>query len=314
MAAFEHPEANVLKQEILTVAYQPCYTLSLPETHRFPMVKYGLLHQQLLLEGLVTTQDILRPNPIKPAHVLRCHSPEYMATLEQGRWSRQEERRSGFPWSPELIRRERTIMEGTRLCGRVAASGGIALNIAGGTHHAHRSHAEGFCLYNDLVITACDLLDSGMSKVLIIDLDVHQGNGTAAMTETEPRIFTFSMHGATNYPMHKANSTHDIALPDGTGDAEYLYHLSAALETIMTAFDPDVALYQCGVDVLESDRLGKLALSLNGCASRDRIVFEACRNHGIGVACAMGGGYSANVNTIVRAHTETFRIARDVWT
>lgn len=303
-----------IRDDMFKVAYHSTYPHSLPDGHRFPMTKYSLLHAQLMWEGIVDTDEWIHPSEIPLPALLRCHSPDYISRLESGHLSKNEQRKSGFPWSAGLIAREKTIMEGTRLCGRVAAKGGVALNIAGGTHHAHAAHAEGFCLLNDLVISAYDLLDAGFERVLIVDLDVHQGNGTASMLADEPRIFTFSMHGAANYPMHKAVGDWDIALPDGTRDADYLFELERALSEILQDFSPQVALYQCGVDVLESDKLGRLALSMKGCQARDHIVLEMLHACGIGVACTMGGGYSERIATIVEAHMQTFRVARDLWT
>ena len=299
---------------MFAAAYHPCYPLSLPDNHRFPMRKYDWLRQQLSWEGLVEEDQWLTPTLISSDHILKAHDSEYLSKLEGGSWSRQEERKSGFPWSSELIEREKVIMEGTRMCARVAAHGGVALNIAGGTHHAFQNRAEGFCLLNDLAISALDLLDVGLSRVLIVDLDVHQGNGTAQILKGYDSIYTFSMHGASNYPLHKESSDCDIALPDGTDDSTYLSVLDRALDDIIHAFTPQVILYQCGVDVLESDKLGRLSLSLQGCLERDRMVFSRARDLGIGVACAMGGGYSEDVQTIVSAHKATFRLARDAWT
>lgn len=299
---------------LISTAFHPSYRHVLPETHRFPMEKYDLLKDQLIHEGLIEVSDIIVPTVISEEAILRCHNGEYLQKLQEGRLSRNEERQSGFPWSLSLIKRERIIMEGTRLCGRIAAKGHVAMNIAGGTHHAHAAHAEGFCLLNDLVIAAHDLLALGLERILIVDLDVHQGNGTARMTEDDPRVFSFSMHGASNYPLRKAQSNLDVALPDGTGDGVYLHRLAQSLDEVMSHFLPEVVLYQCGVDVLDSDRLGHLSLTLDGCARRDKMVFDACRTADIGILCAMGGGYSKNVSTIVRAHTNTFRMARDCWT
>ncbi|MBL6645138.1 MAG: histone deacetylase [Flavobacteriales bacterium] len=278
------------------------------------MAKYELLRQQLQYEGIMEPAQFFAPNAIEEHNLLRVHDSKYLNKLEAGSWSRQEERRSGFPWSLALIDREKTIMEGTRLCGIEAARGGIALNIAGGTHHAFKDRAEGFCLLNDLAITAYDLLDRGMDRIAIIDLDVHQGNGTAQITAQEDRIFTLSMHGEHNYPLHKPQSSLDIPLPDGTGDLDYLNRLDHALHRVMTEFQPQVVLYQCGVDVLATDKLGRLALTIEGCRTRDEMVFQACKDASIGVACAMGGGYSQNISTIVKAHMNTFKVARDIWT
>ena len=278
------------------------------------MAKYELLAGQLQHEGLVETTHWLTPTPIECAAVFDAHDADYIDQLEKGLWSRKEELRSGFPWSLQLIEREKIIMEGTRQCAQWAAQGHVALNIAGGTHHACRGHAEGFCLLNDLAISAYDLISAGLERILIIDLDVHQGNGTAHITGMDSRIFTFSMHGAKNYPMKKPPSSLDISLPDGTKDRPYLRALKEALDHILPTFDPQVALYQCGVDVLESDKLGRLSMSLDGCAERDALVLMACQQHGIGVACAMGGGYSEDTQTIVKAHMNTFRMAREIWT
>ncbi len=282
--------------------------------HRFPMAKYEFLASQLQLEGLVESTHWLSPTPIECAALFDAHDADYIDQLEKGLWSRKEELRSGFPWSLQLIEREKIIMEGTRQCAQWAAQGHVALNIAGGTHHACRGHAEGFCLLNDLAISAYDLISAGLERILIIDLDVHQGNGTAHITGMDSRIFTFSMHGAKNYPMKKPPSSLDISLPDGTKDRPYLRALKEALDHILPTFDPQVALYQCGVDVLESDKLGRLSMSLDGCAERDALVLMACQQHGIGVACAMGGGYSEDTQTIVKAHMNTFRTAREIWT
>ena len=278
------------------------------------MAKYELLAGQLQHEGLVETTHWLTPTPIECAAVFDAHDADYIDQLEKGLWSRKEELRSGFPWSLQLIEREKIIMEGTRQCAQWAAQGHVALNIAGGTHHACRGHAEGFCLLNDLAISAYDLISAGLERILIIDLDVHQGNGTAHITGMDSRIFTFSMHGAKNYPMKKPPSSLDISLPDGTKDRPYLRALKEALDHILPTFDPQVALYQCGVDVLESDKLGLLSMSLDACAERDALVLMACQQHGIGVACAMGGGYSEDTQTIVKAHMNTFRTAREIWT
>jgi acetoin utilization deacetylase AcuC-like enzyme len=278
------------------------------------MQKYALLRQQLEWEGIVDEGQWITPGLVDMHPILRAHEADYLTKLELGQWTRNEERKSGFPWSPALIEREKTIMEGTRLCARIAAEGGVALNIAGGTHHAFRNRAEGFCLLNDLAIAAFDLLHQGLERVLIVDLDVHQGNGTAHITQGVDAIYTFSMHGASNYPLHKELSDWDISLSDATRDRDYLSHLERALDEISQTFRPEVILYQCGVDVLASDKLGRLALTMQGCLERDQMVFNLARNLGIGVACVMGGGYSEDVQTIVNAHMATFRLARDAWT
>ena len=298
----------------MLIAHHICYAHPLPENHRFPMEKYVMLAGQLGLEGIGDRSEWHAPTAMAATDIMRSHSPSYYASLLNGSWTRAEERRSGFTWSPELIRRESIIMQGTWACAQAASRGDVGLNIAGGTHHAFADRAEGFCLLNDLALSADLLLSNGMAnRVLIVDLDVHQGNGTAAMTRHDDRIFTFSMHGASNYPFHKEASTLDVALPDGTEDSFYLELLQEHMNAILDNFKPDVVLYQCGVDVLASDKLGKLSLTMEGCLERDRLVLESCRKRDIGVACAMGGGYSKDVGFIVEAHMQTFRLARELW-
>ena len=278
------------------------------------MQKYPLLSGRLKLEGFGDDALWVSPNAMSKDRILTCHTEAYWRKLQEGSWTRREEKRSGFTWSPELIRREAIIMQGSWECAQSAAQGGVGLNIAGGTHHAFSDRAEGFCLLNDLALSANLLLNLvHVNRVLIVDLDVHQGNGTASITAGDPRIFSFSMHGASNFPFHKENSTLDIALPDATEDDAYLSLLEHHITQTLDEFQPDVVLYQCGVDVLASDRLGKLSLSLEGCQKRDQFVLQSCRERDIGVACAMGGGYSEDVRLIVEAHMQTFRIARNLW-
>lgn len=298
----------------MLVSYHPAYAHPLPKGHRFPMEKYDLIHGQLHLEGFSEDAKWNRPAPLDTNEILTCHTSEYWNKIRMGTWSRAEERRSGFTWSRALALRETIIMSGTLKCALEAERGGIGLNIAGGTHHAFSDRAEGFCLLNDFAISAQHLLHkTDISRILIVDLDVHQGNGTAAMTRTEDRIFTFSMHAESNYPFHKETSTLDISLPDGTTDNEYLEQLDIHLQEIFSRFEPQVVFYQCGVDVLSSDKLGKLSLTMRGTQERDRMVLEMCRKHNVGVACAMGGGYSEDISVIVEAHMQTFRLARDLW-
>ena len=301
----------------MRIAYAPCYVLDLPEGHRFPMAKYGLLREQLLHEGIAETRDFFEPQSMAESTILRGHDADYWHRTVHGQWTRQEERRSGFPWSASMVARERIIMQGTLDCAKHAVThGGVAMNIAGGTHHAYTDRAEGFCILNDFVLAALELMASGhLSRALIVDCDVHQGNGTASMLADVPEITTFSMHGASNYPLHKEVSDVDVPLPDGTDDDVYLSLLNEHLDRLLNPADPlpDLVLYQCGVDVLATDKLGKLALSMAGCMERDRVVFDRCAGLGIPVVCAMGGGYSPNVNTVVKAHVNTFRAALDAW-
>jgi len=299
----------------MIITYNPLYAHPLPSEHRFPMEKYFLLEGQLKMEGIGEDEHWICPQEVSDMDVLRVHDSDYFHRLNLGQLSSKEERASGFKWSQALIRREKIIMEGTRLCAVEAAKGGVALNIAGGTHHAFRDRPEGFCLLNDLVIAATHLLETQQSQqVLIVDLDVHQGNGTAEMVADNPDIYALSMHGAENYPFRKTHSDLDIALPTGTTDEAYLTALDHALDQAFEQAKPDVVLYQCGVDVLETDKLGKLKLSPEGCATRDRRVFEKCKRSDVGIACAMGGGYSPNISDIVSAHMRTFQLARALWT
>ena len=299
----------------MNVAYHPVYAHPIPANHRFPMDKYPLLYGQLLLEGLVTEADCLAPQPMTEHDILLSHTSEYWEALKQGSLSTADERRSGFKWSSALVHRETIIMQGTTECALVAAQGGVAMNIAGGTHHAFADRPEGFCLLNDLVLAADVLHSKGIAqRTLIVDLDVHQGNGTAALATHRDHIFALSLHGASNYPFHKETSSLDIPLPDGTSDEAYLHALAPALQEAFDRHAPDLVLYQCGVDVLATDKLGKLALSMEGCRKRDEMVFAACHERQLGVACAMGGGYSEDVHRIVEAHMQTFRAARDIYT
>lgn len=298
----------------MKIAWHPFYNHPLDARHRFPMIKYDLLREQLLYEGIASQSDFLHPHGVDVDDLLLTHSREYIDKLLTGTLSPAEIRRTGFPYSYELIEREIIIMHGTLLCAEYALDHGIGLNIAGGTHHAYRSHGEGFCLLNDFAITINILLNQGkISKALVIDLDVHQGNGTAALFENDSRVFTFSMHGEKNYPMHKEKSDLDIELPDGTTDEVYLHTLAECLPRILSTATPDIVFYQCGVDILAADKLGRLGVSIDGCRMRDQLVFESCFNAGLPVVCAMGGGYAPDIRNIVDAHTNTFRLARHYW-
>ena len=302
----------------MDIAYAPCYVLDVPEGHRFPMRKYALLKDQILHEGIVAHADFFAPGVMAEDTILLAHDEAYWHRTKHGEWTRQEERRSGFPWSLAMVERERVIMQGTLECAeRALTTGTVAMNIAGGTHHAYADRAEGFCILNDFVLAAVHLLHEGrISNALIVDCDVHQGNGSACMLSDEPRVTTFSMHGASNYPLHKETSDVDVALPDGTSDDVYLALLAEHLEKLLPKHGsvPDIVFYQCGVDILATDKLGRLGVSLQGCMERDRLVLERCASLGIPAVCAMGGGYSPDVNTVVQAHVNTFRVALDAWT
>jgi acetoin utilization deacetylase AcuC-like enzyme len=294
------------------IAFHPLYVHPLPENHRFPMEKYDLLPKQLLHEGTAIEADFFAPGSLDLSKLLAVHSSDYWEKLSNLRLSEREQRVSGFVHSAALIQRELCIMEGTRRLAVEALTKKIGFNIAGGTHHAFANRGEGFCLLNDQVIAAHDLLSNhSINKILIIDLDVHQGNGTASMLQNEDRVFTFSMHGRNNYPLQKEQSNVDVELEDGIQDKEYLALLSKNLDDILNRFQPDFVFYQCGVDILESDKLGKLGVSMKGCQERDRIVFDTVRQLHVPVVCTMGGGYSPQIKDIVEAHAQTFRSGMD---
>ena len=298
----------------MRIAYSPVYRYELPPGHRFPMEKYTLIPEQLLYEGTITESAFFTAAPLTEAAILRTHTAAYWHKLKTGGLSRKEERAIGFPMRPALVARGRVIAQGTLDCARYAMTDGVALNVAGGTHHSFADHGEGFCVFNDIAIAANELLHTGeIERALVVDLDVHQGNGTAKLFEQEPRVFTFSMHGARNYPARKMKSDLDIGLPDQTGDDLYLSTLHEQLPRLLDGLRPDLVFYLSGVDVLATDKLGRLALTLQGCRDRDRYVFEACHRRGLPVAVSMGGGYSERLADIVTAHANTYRAAVSVF-
>jgi acetoin utilization deacetylase AcuC-like enzyme len=278
------------------------------------MLKYELIAGQLLHEGAITTENLFSPKLCADDIVLITHSQAYVDKLKTQTLSIKEQRHIGFPQSPELTKREWIITQGTINCCRAALGNGVALNIAGGTHHAFADRGEGFCLLNDFAVAANYLLHNKLArKILVIDLDVHQGNGTAKLFEHNTNVFTFSMHGAHNYPFHKEQSNLDIALKDGTDDGMYLPLLDQTLNTLLREVNPDFAFFLSGVDILATDRFGKLKMSMEGCKQRDRIVFEKLRAAQIPCVVAMGGGYSEDVRVITEAHCNTFRLAKDIY-
>lgn len=299
---------------VLKIAFSPIYRYELPEGHRFPMVKYDLLPEQLCYEGTATEGNFFHPEPVDEATILLTHTQEYWGKLRSQGLSVKEARAIGFPMTPRLVERGRHIAGGTIQCALYAREYGVSLNIAGGTHHAFSYKGEGFCVFNDIAIAANYLLHHGISRrILIVDLDVHQGNGTAEIFAHEPRVFTFSMHGAKNYPHRKERSDLDLGLPDHTGDAAYLSLLRNALPRLLDEVQPDQVFYLSGVDVLADDKLGRLSLSMAGCRERDRFVLETCRRYGIPVAVSMGGGYAERLSRIIEAHANTFRLAAEIF-
>lgn len=299
---------------MLKIAYHPIYKHSLPDGHRFPMAKYELLPQQLLHEGTCIEDNFFEPEIPNNKYFFLVHDAEYVSDLLNITLTHKEARKIGFPLSEELVAREQIIADGTIKASKFALENGIAMNIAGGTHHAFTNRGEGFCMLNDQAIGARYLLEHNLaSKILIVDLDVHQGNGTAEIFKEDSNVFTFSMHGRTNYPFIKEESDLDIALENETGDEEYLSILKETLPKLILEQEPDFIYYLCGVDVIESDKLGKLSLSMEGCKERDRFVLQTCKNFSIPVMCSMGGGYSKEIKVIVEAHANTFRLAQDIF-
>jgi len=299
----------------MKVAFSPIYHYNkLPAGHRFPMDKYDLLPLQLLHEGTVDQPDFFHPEPLTEEQILRTHSPEFWEKMKTGTMTRKEIRVMGFPFHESLVWRGRHIANGTLQCAHYAREHGIALNIAGGTHHSFRDRGEGFCLFNDIAIASNELLHTGdAEQIMVIDLDVHQGNGTASIMEHEPRVFTFSMHGEHNYPLRKERSDLDIGVPDGCDDTEYLDKLYQTLPDLLDSVKPDSVFYLSGVDVLATDKLGRLGMSIEGCLKRDAFVMEECAARELPLAVSMGGGYSAQIRDIIEAHANTFRVARRVW-
>ena len=300
---------------MLPIAFAPIFAHPLPAGHRFPMLKYELLPEQLLHEGTATAADFFAATPPPDIDILRVHDAGYYERLRQGQLTRQEERATGFPWSAALFEREITILGGTIEAARQALVHGVAFNIAGGTHHAFRARGEGFCLLNDQAAAAAWLLANAptVQKILIVDLDVHQGNGTAAIFQHEPRVFTFSMHGARNYPARKEISDLDLPLPEGTNDVSYLKLLTETLPRLLDEVQPDFVFYLAGVDVLATDKLGHLALTRDGCRRRDELVLGLCHRHRLPVVVCMGGGYSERIIDIVEAHANTYRVAAGIF-
>lgn len=312
---------------MLKIAYHPLYIYPLPKDHRFPMEKYELLPQQLLYEGTCQTENFFEPKMPSHVDILAVHTREYFQSLLNLTIDRKAARKIGFPLSEALVERELRIAQGTIEGCEYALKNGIAMNIAGGTHHAYTDRGEGFCMLNDQAIGAKYLLKNhselqwipsqarnwSIKKILIIDLDVHQGNGTAEIFKNDDSVFTFSMHGAGNYPFKKEKSDLDIAVPDGSGDEIYLQKLKETLPRLIDEQKPEFIFYLSGVDILETDKLGRLNCSVEGCKERDRFVLQMCKDLNIPVQVSMGGGYSPEIKTIIEAHANTFRVAQEIY-
>lgn len=299
---------------MLKIAFHPIYKHELPKGHRFPMEKYDLLPQQLIYEGTCMEENFFEPEIPNNKHFFTVHDPEYFFDLLNITLSQKEARKIGFPLSEVLVAREMIIADGTIKASEFAVKNGIAMNIAGGTHHAFSNRGEAFCMLNDQAIGARYLQQKGLvKKILIVDLDVHQGNGTAEIFRNDASVYTFSMHGKNNYPFIKETSDLDIHLKNDTKDDEYLSILKKTLPKLINQEKPDFIYYLCGVDVIETDKLGKLSLTIEGCKERDRFVLQTCNDFHIPVMCSMGGGYSPVIKVIVDAHANTFRLAQEIY-
>jgi acetoin utilization deacetylase AcuC-like enzyme len=299
---------------MLHIAYHPIYKHPLPEGHRFPMEKYELLPQQLLYEGTCEPGNFFEPKRPNDKFILAVHDPEYYYDLVNITLDSRAARKIGFPLSEVLVEREVIIADGTIKASELALEHGIAMNIAGGTHHAYTNRGEAFCLLNDQAIGARYLQSRGLAKkIVIVDLVVHLGNGKEEIFKDDSTVFTFSMHGKSNYPFKKEQSDLDIPLENNTDDQTYLAILRRVLPDLIAREQPDFIYYLCGVDVIASDKLGKLGLTVSGCKSRDAFVLELCQRLQIPVMCSMGGGYSPDIKTIIEAHANTFRLAQELF-
>jgi acetoin utilization deacetylase AcuC-like enzyme len=292
------------------IYYTDRYVLPLPPGHRFPMQKYALLRERVQAAGLAASDGLLLPPAATDEEILRAHDRSYLDRVVSGALRPEEQKRIGFPWSPEMVERSRRSSGATLAAARAALHEGVGVNLAGGTHHAFRDRGEGYCVFNDAAIAALSLQAEGhIRRAVIIDCDVHQGNGTAAILAGDPTVFTFSIHGANNFPFTKEESDLDVELPDGAGDEEYLAALEKGVCHALSAAQADLAIYLSGADAFEGDRLGRLKLTKPGLAARDRLVFELCQSAGISVAVAMAGGYGRRIEDTVDIHFETVRLA-----
>ena len=294
------------------VSYTSDYYVALPQSHPFPMGKFPALYQILLAEDLLDANDVRVPEQAPWELLETVHTPDYLGSLRSGTLSREAVRNMGLPWSESLVRRSRLAVQGTLTAAMMALEDGVAANLAGGTHHAFAGHGEGFCVLNDVAVSVRSLTGLGrINRSLIIDLDVHQGNGTAAIFSDDSAAFTFSVHGANNYPFHKTASDLDVALPDDTRDEEYLEAVDAHLPDLLKSVRPDLVFYLAGVDAVSGDRYGRLALTREGLRRRDRQVLTRVREHGVPLVLLMSGGYAptpvetANLHAIVHREART---------
>ncbi len=298
--------------------YSDTFVLPLPEGHRFPMLKYQRLRERIVEEGVIAESDLHMPDAASWDDLLLAHDASYVAAVADGTLATEAQRRIGFPWSPEMVERARRSVGATLAAAHDALRGaGVSVNLAGGTHHAFRDRGEGYCVFNDVAVTALALLRDGrIRRAAVVDCDVHQGNGTAAIFRDDPRVFTLSLHGAHNFPFHKEVSDRDVVFEDNAGDDEYLTALEQHVPQVLNDVAPDIVFYLAGADPYEGDRLGRLGLSIEGLRQRDRMVLDACRVRRLPVAVSMSGGYAADIDAIVTIHVNTIREASrsaDAW-
>jgi len=299
---------------MLKIAYNQNYIYPLEENHRFPMIKYELIPEQLIRENTCSSENFFSPTKIYSKIVLKTHQREYFERFTSLKLSKKEIREIGFPLSQQLVERELQIADGTIKGVKYSIKNGISMNIAGGTHHAFYDRGEAFCMLNDQAIATNYIIQEGLfKKILIIDLDVHQGNGTASLFNSNPNVYTLSFHGKKNYPFRKEKSDLDMEFDDNTNDEEYLKVLRETIPKVIDQFEPEFIFYLSGVDVLENDKLGRLSLSIDGCKERDRFILEICKKNSIPVQVSMGGGYSVILKNIIEAHSNTFRLAQEIF-
>tara|TARA_B100001287_G_scaffold261217_1_gene250055 strand:- start:5477 stop:6379 length:903 start_codon:yes stop_codon:yes gene_type:complete len=299
---------------MLKIANDSLYNHKLKENHRFPMIKYELIPEQLLRENTCNQYNFFKPGEIDDNAILLTHDKSYYEKLIKQQLEKKEIRAIGFPMSNKLIEREKKIVQGTIECSLHSINFGISMNIAGGTHHAFTNRAEAFCILNDQAIAANLLIKNGFSRrILILDLDVHQGNGTAEIFRNNENVFTVSFHGEKNYPFRKEKSDYDYGFKDGITDKEYLKKIKYEIPRLIEFFEPDFIFYLSGVDIIENDKLGRLSVSINGCKERDRFILEFCKSNKVPIQVSMGGGYSPVLRDIIEAHSNTFRLAQEIY-
>jgi acetoin utilization deacetylase AcuC-like enzyme len=297
----------------MKVFYSDQFVLPLPEGHRFPMKKYSMLRERVERDGICEPGELRVPHPVTDEEILRAHDPGYLEKVVSGKLTDKEMRRIGFPWTEQMVERSRRASGGTLGACRAALEEGLAANLAGGTHHAFADRGEGFCVFNDSAIAPRALRVEGLvNRVVVLDTDVHQGNGTAAILRGDPKVFTLSIHGAKNYPFHKEESDLDVPLPDGADDETFLVALSGALNRVLDSAAWDLAIFLAGADPFEDDKLGRLCVTKEGLAGRDQLVLQSCRERSIPVAVTMAGGYAKRVEDTVDIHFQTIEKAAGI--